>query len=1229
MSDADQRRAIASLAFCRSAGGRLLAPGELVIDPDLPDVGVDWRPHPETEQGLLDLLARHLGSGRPKLETLVRSHLRPAYHAAAETEDGPRAAEILGYLATRLGGRSSEGIRGLLPEMQLEDQDGCFRGPGELVLPEPAVREHVRAVWGQPSPSLPSPHPERLSPELHPFLIALGVRRRPGVQQLRAALAGDGLTPAAALGLAGLLGDDPEIESLAQALPLAETAWVPAGSGGGALRRPVGLFRPGVEVERVVGRDPGLFADRYFLALVGRDLAARLSFKTLGDVTVDDVVRHIERRATAGRMVPLAVYLWLDDSLAHRRIDAGELVARLGDRSWISTDDGDRLYPYRHVLGTRALALFGRRRGYWPTGFEQCPRLCRLFAIPGEVTPAAVTGLIEEIAREVERDGDRRVLDRDPAVPRMLAACQSFLGDQALLDEGSAAGGPIPKTWPVILARDRRGLRRLVAAETAGLYRSDAPTLEALFSRAGELLCAERSSREERPGMDRFLDSLAVPLLRNAYTVEAGLPGRTGAGSADVTDELPREIQSWRATLRALVTVLPRVRSQRTLLRDDGWVYDERLASLGGAGRIRAIRDLRVRLVLPGVGSVETETPAAYDPRRDALLVDAAALAEPARHVTGLASGLMPCIYDGPGEDQLIDVIEILLPLATAEGMNAYLDRRHFPQVAAEETAGERLAARLGEILDFGLVERLAARFPALAAVDFEGWRSGELPNRLRRAEDPEAAAALLLAELPETDGELGDALATLFRVASLSDVPGELLADPVTPADELDRASPAVLEPGWRSEAPRRRSVASPWVGDAASPGTAGSVSTPAEGSASPRGEASGGLFDGLVRLYQGVRGVFAAPAVSAEDLPFELKSVADAAPATPFRSPSFIGPQTAMTRQARARAAAGDADAVFVYRPADLPPPYLYAVSALGASFDARHQRWLPAGAYHGWVRELRPSGHRVVFQGRLPPGSHQLPVPLYGRMAGNIGVDAPPELIGKTRRDVHGQIVLEILSAAPVAVRYQIDLLEVPEIGAAPGIERPRVDGRLLAPTLAPRRLPREVRAWLAGQRAQRPAWEKAVAVADFVKSRYLYDDGFLERPEVRAARARLRLGSNHHLELMHAAGDDRWLGRGVCYELNLMVVELLRHLRVPAMAATGWVLDEGRLIDADHLFALAVVGSAAGPVLLPLDASAGSRGPFRLPRRTRAPEVPAPSGSWRAWGWSGSPPCRTTA
>ena len=88
----------------------------------------------------------------------------------------------------------------------------------------------------------------------------------------------------------------------------------------------------------------------------------------------------------------------------------------------------------------------------------------------------------------------------------------------------------------------------------------------------------------------------------------------------------------------------------------------------------------------------------------------------------------MRCIYDGAGEDDLVDIIELLLPLRTRQRMNAYLDRRHFPTVAEPGVAGtERLAERVGEILDYGLHTRLRHRYPELASSELDRWRDREL----------------------------------------------------------------------------------------------------------------------------------------------------------------------------------------------------------------------------------------------------------------------------------------------------------------------------------------------------------------------------------------------------------------------------------------------------------------------------------------------------------------------
>ncbi len=150
----------------------------------------------------------------------------------------------------------------------------------------------------------------------------------------------------------------------------------------------------------------------------------------------------------------------------------------------------------------------------------------------------------------------------------------------------------------------------------------------------------------------------------------------------------------------------------------------------------------------------------------------------------------------------------------------------------------------------------------------------------------------------------------------------------------------------------------------------------------------------------------------------------------------------------------------------------------------------------------------------------------------------------------------------------------------------------------------------------------AFERAVDIREFVRSRYAYDPTYLEDPGIAAwLRQRARGRSNEHIAALHAGGDAEHLGRGVCYELNMLACELLRRAGIPAAIATGWTFDRGFVDEPDHLFAMALLQTADGPRWLPLDASttqtgrplhAGHRppGPWRPADRGAAPP-PAPS------------------
>lgn len=285
------------------------------------------------------------------------------------------------------------------------------------------------------------------------------------------------------------------------------------------------------------------------------------------------------------------------------------------------------------------------------------------------------------------------------------------------------------------------------------------------------------------------------------------------------------------------------------------------------------------------------------------------------------------------------------------------------------------------------------------------------------------------------------------------------------------------------------------------------------------------------------------------------------------------------------RQRLQATRTPAGLAFAPSRLAWPHLYAVHALGARFEPARQEWQPP--VEAPLVEGPPLARRVTFHGRLAAGENWLPLPLGARL-----VEPPPDC-----RQVGGR--WQLLLTEDREVRYQAELGEPPR-------SRRRGQGppEWTEPTLDPTLLPALVRRFL-----EQPAGddrELVDSVREFVRQHYLYDESYLLRPEVRQALRDLGPGrGHHHLQALHAGSDSHFLGRGICYELNLMVVELLRHLKVPALVATAWILDAGWLDRPDHLVALALFED--GPV--PVDAATDSRGPMRALGPARRPAAVA--------------------
>jgi hypothetical protein len=270
---------------------------------------------------------------------------------------------------------------------------------------------------------------------------------------------------------------------------------------------------------------------------------------------------------------------------------------------------------------------------------------------------------------------------------------------------------------------------------------------------------------------------------------------------------------------------------------------------------------------------------------------------------------------------------------------------------------------------------------------------------------------------------------------------------------------------------------------------------------------------------------------------------------------------------------------------------------------------------------------------------PGLSHLPAPLYSRVSlPRLLDDESSATLRVEKKTALGGLQVMLAADAPCEVGYEAVLYHPPGVLLAsrppPALDltkqasatpSERIDKALFTPTVALSSLPREtanfVKMWL---HSQHPAWEIALTVQTFVQQRYRYDLDFLSDPAVQKALSRApRRKGNRHLVALHACSDRSVIGAGICYELNLLVVELLRHLGIASMAATGWVFDGGVVSQPDHLFAVALLEGSNGQLItLPLDAAVSRGGAPERPMQRqrdmmqRMPTISAPSGVWQS-------------
>ena len=296
------------------------------------------------------------------------------------------------------------------------------------------------------------------------------------------------------------------------------------------------------------------------------------------------------------------------------------------------------------------------------------------------------------------------------------------------------------------------------------------------------------------------------------------------------------------------------------------------------------------------------------------------------------------------------------------------------------------------------------------------------------------------------------------------------------------------------------------------------------------------------------------------------------------------------------------------FAFSPSRLRLPWTYAPKIIADHFDSQSQRWMSRVLDPSWLRGAGRQRSVLTLQGRVPIGNVVLPMPTSSRL---LGFDGAPD--ARVVVSSSGQTLLIAPTEVEVTLHVALDQ-PAPFDQAAPCPSPPR---ELLVQAVPDEELPREVLDFVSDcVSSEGSSFERALQVREFVRDRYRYDPSYMGDPALAKWLRSVSDGrASMHIAALHAGRDARHLGRGVCYELNSLVCELLRRVGVPAAVAVGWTLDRGFLSEPDHLWAMALLPTPLGYRWLPVDASATrdgrplharsskAAGPWRVPPQAR--------------------------
>lgn len=433
--DESARSALRGAAIFPSQRGTLRAASELVLDPDLPDIGLGWGLASDVPPELARFLRRVFEIDRKTRDAIV-AHVLDGLDEARSRDDRSRAAELVAFLAAALDAaglspdRLEERVRrnGVRARMQVPIAGGGWAKPRFAWMPADELAERVERFAIDLPPRIEL---APATPATRVLLLACGARSDLDDDAIERCLDGAIRSGAEArLCLARYVAARAlEAPRLRERWALDSRKWVPSSSG--ALHSPSTLIWRDELASSLFDERDVRFPHPQFADALPDEAGSRLGFAK---------VAELPWRALGGtqriRARP-ALLAWLEDGLRSGRFSADDLRASFGERLRFTDELGIERLP-SELAEQGARELFGPTRGDLRM-LGEYPKLARALGIPARPNADMIIAFLVEIgARDDIDETERRLLlRRVPACYERLAE----LADTRPLPRGAAIAG--------------------------------------------------------------------------------------------------------------------------------------------------------------------------------------------------------------------------------------------------------------------------------------------------------------------------------------------------------------------------------------------------------------------------------------------------------------------------------------------------------------------------------------------------------------------------------------------------------------------------------------------------------------------------------------------------------------------------------------------------------------------------------------------------------------------